>query len=266
MGTETIKPLTFTLALLNARLGYWLLNPSKVSEPKTPLKRIKDIRVLSLFMEMFSRLTEDKHLVYLTDGGHIENLGVYSLLKRRCKLIIAIDAEADPKMGFGALLQLERYARIDLGVLIDLPWRAVRDCALATDAAFDKAKTDGSPVPSASGPHCAAGRIQYGGKETGILLYVRASLGGDESDYVLDYKRRHGAFPHETTGDQFFGEEQLEAYRALGFHIVQGVLTGASPFAVVPQPAESEDEARKRVRAEIRAALGADKGPIAIPG
>ena len=259
MGAETIKPLTFTLALLNARLGYWLLNPSKVSEPKTLLKRIRDVRVLSLFMEMFSRLEEDNHLVYLTDGGHIENLGVYSLLKRHCKLIIAIDAEADPRMGFGSLLQLERYARIDLGVLIDLPWGAVRDCALATDAAFDKAKTDGSPVPSAPGPHCAAGRINYGGKETGILLYVKASLSGDESDYLLDYKRRHGAFPHETTGDQFFGEEQLEAYRALGFHIVQGVLTGASPFAVVPQAAETEHEARKRVRAEIRAALGVDR-------
>jgi hypothetical protein len=266
MGAETIKPLTFTLALLNARLGYWLLNPSKVSEPKTLLKRIRDVRVLSLFMEMFSRLEEDNHLVYLTDGGHIENLGVYSLLKRHCKLIIAIDAEADPRMGFGSLLQLERYARIDLGVLIDLPWGAVRDCALATDAAFDEAKTDGSPVPSAPGPHCAAGRINYGGKETGILLYVKASLSGDESDYLLDYKRRHGAFPHETTGDQFFGEEQLEAYRALGFHIVQGMLTDTSPFAVVLQAGETEHEARKRVRAEIRAALGADEKTIVNRG
>ena len=29
-------------------------------------------------------------------------------------------------------------------------------------------------------------------------------------------------FPHESTGDQFFSEEQFEVYRALGFHIAHG--------------------------------------------
>ena len=259
MGSETIKPLAFTLALLNIRLGYWLLNPSKVTGGQTWLDRIKDIRLLSLFMEMFSRLNEYNHLIYLTDGGHIENLGVYSLLKRRCKLIIAIDAEADPRMGFGALLTLERYARIDLGAIIELPWQAIRDCALAADAAFDKARTDGSSVPCVLGPHCAVAEIRYGGKETGILVYVKASVTGDESDYILDYKRRNSAFPHETTGDQFFGEEQLEAYRALGFHIMQGLMTGSAPFALIPLQDETEDDARRRIWREIHAALGGSR-------
>jgi hypothetical protein len=258
MGSETIKPLAFTLALLNVRLGYWLLNPSKVSSERTWFERIKDIRLLSLFMEMFSRITEYNHLIYLTDGGHIENLGVYPLLKRRCKLIIAIDAEADPRMGFGALLTLERYARIDFGAIIELPWQAIRDCALATDAAFDKARADGSSAPCELGPHCAAAEIQYGGKETGILLYVKASVTGDEDDYILDYKRRHSAFPHETTGDQFFGEEQLEAYRALGFHIMQGLMTGSAPFALIPRQDETEDDARRRIWREIHAALNGE--------
>ena len=255
MGSETIRPLAFTLALLNVRLGYWLLNPSKVSGERTWFERLKDVRVFSLFMEMFSRITEYNHLIYLTDGGHIENLGVYSLLKRRCKLIIAIDAEADPRMGFGALLTLERYARIDFGAIIELPWQAIRDCALAADAAFDKARADGSSVPCELGPHCAAAEIQYGGKESGILLYVKASVTGDEDDYILDYKRRHSAFPHETTGDQFFGEEQLEAYRALGFHIMQGLMTGSAPFALIPRRDETEDDARRRIWREIHAAL-----------
>jgi hypothetical protein len=258
MGSETIKPLAFTLALLNVRLGYWLLNPSKVAGKQTWLDRIKDVRVLSLFMEMFSRLNEYNHLIYLTDGGHIENLGVYSLLKRRCKLIIAIDAEADPRMGFGALLTLERYARIDFGAIIDLPWQAIREAALAADAAFDKARVDGSSVPCELGPHCAAAEIQYGGKETGILVYVKASVTGDESDYILDYKRRNSAFPHETTGDQFFGEEQLEAYRALGFHIMQGLMNGSAPFALIPRQDETEDDARRRIWREIHAALNGE--------
>jgi hypothetical protein len=104
-------------------------------------------------------------------------------------------------------------------------------------------------------PHCAVGEIRYGGKDTGILLYVKASLTGDEDDYILDYKRRHSAFPHETTGDQFFGEEQLEAYRALGFHIARGLVTGVAPFALIPHHNETEDDARRRVWRDINASL-----------
>jgi hypothetical protein len=254
MGALTIKPLVFTLAILNNRLGYWLRNPRRIIGYRPWYRWLFDIRSFLLLKEMFSLITEKSATVYLTDGGHIENLGVYSLLKRRCKVIIAIDAIADPGMGFAAFLTLERYARIDLGATVDLPWPAIRDCNLAVDKAF-KADEAGSAIPSLPGPHCAAGEIQYGPKETGILLYVKASLNGDESDYILDYKRRNRAFPHETTGDQFFGEEQLEAYRALGFHIMKGLLTGEIPFAVAPDPKEPEDKKRARIMQEFRAAL-----------
>ena len=54
----------------------------------------------------------------------------------------------------------------------------------------------------------------------GVLVYFKSSVTGDEKDYILDYKRRNPSFPHETTTDQFFTEEQFEAYRALGFHMV----------------------------------------------
>jgi hypothetical protein len=261
MGALTIKPLTFTLALLNVRLGYWLRNPNVIRQSRSLLSRLLDRRTFLLFKEMFGLITEKSRTVFLTDGGHIENLGVYSLLKRRCGLIIAVDAEADPAMSFHALLKLERYARIDLGAIIELPWQDIRDKTLEIDKAFEDAdKTDkngksGPAILSSPGPHCAAGEIQYGPNETGILLYVKASLSGDEDDYLLDYKRRNRAFPHETTGDQFFGEEQLEAYRALGFHIVKGLLTGETPFAVVQDPKEPEDQKRGRILSTIRAAL-----------
>jgi hypothetical protein len=257
MGALTIKPLTFTLALLNIRLGYWLRNPRCIVVNRPWYRRVIDIRSFLLFKEAFGWITEKSPKVYLTDGGHIENLGVYSLLKRRCKVIIAIDAIADPAMSFGAFLTLERYARIDLGATVDLPWKAIRDCNLAVDKALDKADEDGLVIRSSPGPHCAAGEIQYGPNENekGILLYVKASLSGDESDYILDYKRRNRAFPHETTGDQFFGEEQLEAYRALGFHIMKGLLTGETPLAVAPDPKEPEDKKRLRILSTVRAAL-----------
>lgn len=47
---------------------------------------------------------------------------------------------------------------------------------------------------------------------------VKAALSGDENDYILNYKARYPLFPHESTGDQFFSEEQFEVYRSLGFH------------------------------------------------
>lgn len=43
---------------------------------------------------------------------------------------------------------------------------------------------------------------------------------GDEDSDVLQYKAQNPAFPHESTGDQFFNESQFESYRALGNHIV----------------------------------------------
>jgi hypothetical protein len=263
MGSATIKPLTLTLALLNIRLGYWLRNPHWiVGKRRSLLSRLSDFRSLLLFKEMFGLITERSKTVYLTDGGNIENLGVYSLLKRRCPVIIAVDAEADPTMSFPSFLTLERYARIDLGVTIDLPWQAIRDRTLAVDKAFNQSdgkdgNDDNNAMPQAPGPHCAAGEIDYGPDhdKKGILFYIKSSLTGDESDYVLDYKKRNPDFPHETTGDQFFGEEQLEAYRALGFHIVSTVLQEQTTFAVKPGDGETEDQARARILAAVRTAI-----------
>jgi hypothetical protein len=255
MGSQTIRPLSLTLALLNVRLGYWLRNPRWIVGKRSLLKRLLDVRSFLLLKEMFNLITESSYTVYLTDGGNIENLGLYSLLKRKCPVIVVVDAEADPTMSFGSFLLLERYARIDLGVIIDLPWQAVRNQTVAFDKAFEQFETNLGVIPAATGPHCAAGEIQYGPGQSGILFYVKASLTGDESDYVLNYRRRNPDFPHETTSDQFFGEEQLETYRALGFHIVKNALSGDAPFAVKAGTEATEEEARVRILTAIHKAF-----------
>jgi hypothetical protein len=243
MGSATIKALVPTLAILNVRLGYWLPNPAKVAGALKKALVFKLFDRLYFLKELLGLLSEDSETVYLTDGGHLENLGLYELLRRRCKLIIAIDAEADPDMSFGSLIRLERYARIDFGVRIDLPWAALRDTS--REASAEVLKSGGLPYDRAcKGPHCALGTIYYPRKagetddsnSTGVLLYIKSSFTGDENDYVVDYKRRNPQFPHETTLDQLFTEEQFEVYRALGFHAVDSAFTLVDKVSMKPDP------------------------------
>jgi hypothetical protein len=84
-------------------------------------------------------------------------------------------------------------------------------------------------VDRSSGPHVALGRIDYPaghGREYGVLVYIKSSMSGDENDYVMAYKAANAPFPHETTLEQLFSEEQFEAYRALGEHIGRRFLSG----------------------------------------
>jgi hypothetical protein len=158
MGAATIFSLTFSLAFLNIRLGYWLYNPKYVVAPQQSFESLKALlSKASLYLlgkEMFSRIDESDGIIYLTDGGNLENLGLYELLRRRCKLIIAVDAEEDATLSFPSFLALQRYARIDFGAKIDLPWQLIAE----------------SPAPPQPAFRCAAGEIQYAGEETGILL------------------------------------------------------------------------------------------------
>src|SRR5262245_58571175 len=97
-----------------------------------------------------------------------------------------------------------------------------------------KKKTAAKP---AEGPHVALGMIDYppvkdgGPREKGVLVYIKSSLSGDENDYVMAYKAGHAEFPHETTLDQFFSEDQFEVYRALGEDIARGFLEGRDAAA-----------------------------------
>lgn len=215
-GTTTIKPLVFVLTLLNVRLDYWLPNPWYV-QAASLLRRMSARHLRPgpwyLLREATGQLHARGSFVNLSDGGHVENLGVFELLRRRCKLIVAVDAEQDPSMACTGLAKLIRHARIDLGIEIEIDTRR-----FGLDGAGHSAQ------------HFAVGTIRYDdpGAENGTLLYVKASMTGDEAPYVLEYRRRNAAFPQESTSDQFFDEAQFESYRALGYHAMKGALHAAA--------------------------------------
>jgi hypothetical protein len=207
MGMLTSARYTFLLALLNVRLGYWL---PKATPGGNGVKRfLPPMAWYYFFLELSGRMSEKTPHLYVSDGGHIENLGIYELLRRRCKFVIAIDGEADPNRSFGGLLTLTQLAKIDLGVTIEPDLTDLR--------------TDSEGHGRA---HFGLSRIEYGDDQYGLLLYIKSSLTGNESEFLKKYRAENPAFPHQSTAQQLFSETQFEAYRALGEHIAQDLFRG----------------------------------------
>jgi len=146
----------------------------------------------------------------LSDGGHLENLGVYELLRRRCKFIISSDAGEDADLNFSSLAKVIRYARIDQLTDIDIDVSPIR---------FKEKRN------RLSERRWVLGKIKYPKKQFGYLLYIKSSLGCDDKDEtVKGYSRKNPKFPHEPTTDQSFTEEQFESYRRLGQTIAEEFL------------------------------------------
>lgn len=208
MGYHSNPALSFLMTAFNVRLGRWNSNPRQSdwrrSSPRFGLGW--------LIKELLGSTNADSHYVYLSDGGHFENLGVYELVRRRCALIVAIDAGADAKSSFNDLGGAIRKCFTDFGIEIDLQVNE-----LEIDPATKLAKS-----------HWAIGEIKYGlvdgNCESGILLYVKPTLTGNEPADLLNYRNTDRNFPHQSTADQYFDETQFESYRKLGYHVGSSIL------------------------------------------
>ena len=219
MGYHSSVPVAFLMTVFNVRLGQWLGNPR---HRKTWTRSTPRLGLPYLFNELWAGVDDDAAFVSLSDGGHFENLGIYELVKRRCGLIIACDAEEDGGYGFEGLGNAIRKCRIDMGIDIELD---VKDI---------KPAKPGDP----SAAHCAVGTIHYETVDlnapTGTIIYFKASLTCDEPTDVKNYKQNHDAFPHESTIDQWFTESQFESYRRLGYHVVRASMLGPGEVRIEP--------------------------------
>jgi len=210
MGLGSRPSLTSLLTFLNVRLGFWIKKPSVVGGSQHP-------GFLCLLREMLGAwMSEKQDWLNLSDGGHIENMAVYELLRRRCKFIICIDGEADPLFRFEGLMTLVRHAQIDFGVRIDPDLADIRP----------------DTTTSLSRAHSHLCRIYYPSVDDkpaaiGLLLYLKLSVTGNETELIKRYRINHPAFPHQSTLDQFFDQEQFEAYRELGVHVSEGLFSAA---------------------------------------
>ena len=207
MGYHSSPLVGFIMTLFNVRLGWWLGNPGTPGAA-TWRRSGPHYAVGPLFSEAVGNTTDSYKYVNLSDGGHFDNLGLYEMVLRRCRFILAVDAGQDSNYVFEDLGNAIRKIRIDLGIPIDI--RVV-----------SPGKADGAI------PRCAFGTIGYsavdGTTSDGSLIYIKPTIFGDEPPDVTNYAAAHPEFPHEPTTDQWFSESQLESYRLLGLHAIASI-------------------------------------------
>jgi hypothetical protein len=216
-------------------LGYWIINPRYFDESKRTvwmrIGKFFSVGVGRFFQELLGLINYKTSYIYLSDGGHIENLGIYELVRRQCRLIIVGDGECDPGYSFQGLSDALRLIRVDFGINIEM---------------------DGLDEIRNGEQQFARGTIKYANGRLGYLIYLKSSLLGDdmveatvssaayvssplraddrrfdELGYMAHYKAKNPAFPQESTADQFFDETQFESYRALGYLIADRAFTWA---------------------------------------
>ena len=189
MGYSSSPVTALLLTLFNVRLGWWLGNPGiagndtyRCAEPRFSLR--------PLIAEALGLTDEQSPYVYLSDGGHFENLGLYEMVLRRCRCIVVSDAGADPDYEFEDLGNAVRKIRIDLGIPIEFDaMRFARQRSAQND----------------DGRYCALGRIRYsvvdgGDAPDGVVHLPQAGAVGKRAARRAALRRaQERRFPQEPT-------------------------------------------------------------------
>src|SRR6185437_4344946 len=144
----------------------WLGNPGPAGA-RTYQHNGPRFAAAPLVQEALGMTNEDRAYVYLSDGGHFENLGVYEMVRRRCRFIVVSDGGCDPDCAFEDLGNAVRRVAIDLNVKID----------------FRALKIGARQTPPVRGPYCAVATIIYDRnrrEDDGVLLYLKPGYQGVE--------------------------------------------------------------------------------------
>lgn len=255
MGSMTRSGIAALFFLSGLRLGYWWpngLSPKKMSWTLFGKSRAAVQEMLARFPGLQSPVW------YLSDGGHFDNTGVYSLLKRKLKLIVLADCGADPHYVFADLENLIRKARIDMDTMIEF----IDPVSLPRGMEKQLRRRFGTPdgiTPAPGDAHLLLARITYPSGATGCLLVVKPRLCDSLPLDVAGYADSHLDFPQQSTANQFFDETQWESYCRLGDVLGQVVDEGL--LQVLPEIAVTGRAVRANsMNSKLGDALAADGG------
>jgi hypothetical protein len=211
-GYRSSRATAFLMTLFNVRLGAWLPNPA-VATPEELQQAKPRNSIIALMSELLGATTDTRQSVYLSDGGHFENLGLYEMLRRRCGQIVLVDGGQDGDCTFFDLGNAIRKAAIDLNVQVKMRPMCI----------YSRKALENDEAKAAEALGMAMGDITYprytdkdNDKGTGLLLYLKPSFLSDIPAEVRAYGETNPLFPHDNTLDQWFTESQFESYRALG--------------------------------------------------
>ena len=234
-GYNSNPALAFLMTFFNVRLGWWISNTRKMDAwPAASGRSTPKFALVHLFKELFGMVGDGAKYLNLSDGGHFENMGLYELVRRRCSFIIVCDAEADPQMKFEGMGAAITKCRADFGAEIDLDLRPLRK---QEETGYSRAHcvvgTIRYPPPPGEGTRASVATACNSTEEdgdddyTGVIVYMKSSLVGDEPADLLTHQLKCAAFPQDSTANQWFTETLFEAYRRLGHHVAMTTIRPA---------------------------------------
>jgi hypothetical protein len=150
--------------------------------------------------------------LYITDGGHYDNLGLIEALRRKPDRIYVLDASADPEDTFRALGLAIATARMDLDCEVTFDPRVMRRMKQErSEAAWGIGDYKFADV---NGERGAAGKI-----------YLAKVVMVNELPWDVEtYAATNPEFPRTSTVNQLYGEFDLESYRVLGREVTRKLL------------------------------------------
>jgi hypothetical protein len=220
MGRFSRNGTRLLLALLNLRFGVWLRNPNSIVgpgqtlPPRSVARRVfRRPSLVNVCLEAVSSLTGSGPSVFVSDGGHFENLGLVELVVesgKDCKVVISIDASLEARRSLSSFY----YA---LGLLRSLGFECTFDEAPVFDPESDKML---SPV--------IAGWITRPDGNRVRLIYLRCELYEGMAPHLGEFAGRNGYFPRHPTIYQFLSADVVDAYYLLGRDIARKAGVGTT--------------------------------------
>ena len=183
-----------------------------------------------LLKELLGWNSINDKFIYVSDGGHYENLGLVELLQRGCTRIYCFDASGGRLLG-GALGDAIALARSELGVEITFP-----DGEL--EQLHEKKGEDGDLFAR---KRCATGAFRFSRVSTGLppspeqatgtIVYAPSVMTVDLPWDVHAFRKQDKEFPHHSTLDQLFTDQKFESYRVLGYYAAHSALKATMDVA-----------------------------------